>query len=103
VWTITATNPSSGTAYSTQISGFFLAQVRREDAHVGEEQPCKPTVTPPSSYPVALGDIPSSGTARASFTIDFSGCQVSARFMLWIPWSSAKYETGTLVLRHQHP
>jgi endo-1,4-beta-xylanase len=103
VWTITATNPSSGTAYSTQISGFFLAQVRGEDAHVGEEERCRPTVTPPSSYPVALGDIPSSGTARASFTIDFRGCEESARFMLWIPWSSAKYETGTLVLQHQHP
>jgi endo-1,4-beta-xylanase len=90
VWTITATNPSSGTAYSTQINGFVLKQVSGE--------PCTPTITPPSSYPVVLGDIPATGTASAAFTINFSSCEEHSRFILEAPWSSATYETGTLIV-----
>jgi hypothetical protein len=36
--------------------------------------PCAPAVTPPSSYPVVLGDIPSTSSASATFTIDFGHC-----------------------------
>jgi endo-1,4-beta-xylanase len=94
VWTITATNPSSGTAYATQITGFSLTQV--------SGMPCKPVITPPSSYPVVLGDIAPSHSASASFTINFAGCPASAQFNLSVPWSSATYETGTFVLWRQH-
>jgi endo-1,4-beta-xylanase len=93
-WTITATNPSAGTAYATQINGLFLDQVRG--------RPCRPTVAP-ASGPVALGDIPAGGTATASFTIDFGHCEDSARFLVRAPWSSAQYETGVLVLKDEHP
>jgi hypothetical protein len=60
-------------------------------------------VTPPSSYPVVLGDIAPTSTASAAFTIDFEHCSPEAQFILAVPWNSAKYETGTLVLEHVHP
>jgi endo-1,4-beta-xylanase len=94
VWTITATNGSVGTAYATQISGFTLTQT--------SGAACTPVVTPPSSYPVVLGDIPVNGTASASFTIDFTGCAALNRFTLSVPWSSATYDTGTLVSGNQY-
>jgi endo-1,4-beta-xylanase len=86
VWTLTATNPSSAPAYTTQVNGFQLVQ------HTGK--PCSPTVTP-GSFPVSLGDVPANGTATAQFTVDFSGCRGNARFTLTMPWSSAVYDTGT--------
>jgi endo-1,4-beta-xylanase len=95
VWTITASNPSQATATSSQITAFFLAQV--------SGPPCWPVITPPSSYPVVLGDIPAASSASATFTIDFARCSRDATFDLAVPWSSARYETGTLVLRHLQP
>jgi endo-1,4-beta-xylanase len=89
VWTITATNGDVGPAYATQITGFTLVQ------DTGRR--CTPVVTPPSSFPVLLGDIATSGTASAAFTIDFGSCDRFAHFILSMPWSSATYDTGTFV------
>jgi len=94
VWTIKASDPSSGTSYGTQISGFTLTQT--------SGAACTPVVTPPSSYPVVLGDIAGGGTASASFTIDFTGCPNNARFKLTMPWSAAAgADTGTYVSANQ--
>lgn len=93
VWTISANNPSSGTAYATQINGLSLTQV--------SGPPCGPVITPPSSYPVVLGDIAASDSTSASFTINFNRCSSSARFTLRMPWTSAMYERGTFVLQQQ--
>ncbi len=93
VWTVTATNNGSGTAYATQINGLTLTQVAGAA--------CTPVITPPSSYPVVLGDIGSSDSANAAFTIDFTGCANLARFTLKVPWSSAVYDTATLTLGNQ--
>jgi endo-1,4-beta-xylanase len=89
VVTVTATNGDVGPAYTTQISGITLNQIfgRR----------CSPVVTPPTAFPVLLGDIATGGTASASFTVDFSGCDSSALFIVTAPWSSATYHTGTFV------
>jgi len=89
VWTITATNGDAGPAYATEISSFTLRQI--------EGRPCSPAVTAPGAYPVSLGDIPTSGSASASFTIDFAGCGPFARFALSMPWTSSTYHTGTFV------
>jgi len=89
VWTLTATNGDVGPAYATQINGFNLKQ--ESGRH------CSPVVTPPSSFPVVLGDIAAGGSASAAFTIDFKGCERFARFSLRAPWSSATYHTGTFV------
>lgn len=89
VWTITATNGDVGPAYATQINSFNLVQI--------EGRRCSPKVTAPGSYPISLGDIATSGSASASFTIDFAGCDEHARFSAVIPWSSSTYHTGTLV------
>jgi endo-1,4-beta-xylanase len=94
-WTITATNPSEGTAYNTQISGVTLFQVA---GHA-----CRAIVTPPSKYPVALGDIGAGGTASASFNVQFQHCGDDARFVLWAPWNANVYETGTLVEKSLQP
>lgn len=87
--TITATNGSVGPAYNTLINGLTLAQVSGPS--------CTPTITPPAAYPIALGDIPTSGTASASFTVSIAGCNSSSQFSLSVPWSSATYDTGILV------
>jgi len=93
VWTIQATNGNVDTAYATQILGFTLTQVAGAA--------CTPVITPPSSYPVLLGDIPVNGSANASFTIDFTGCASLARFAMSVPWRSATYDTGTFALGNQ--
>ncbi|MGH9530124.1 MAG: endo-1,4-beta-xylanase, partial [Terriglobales bacterium] len=93
VWTITATNGGSGTAYTTQINGFTLTQVGGPA--------CTPVVTPPSSYPIVLGDIASGSSVGTSFTIDFTGCSNAARFTMKAPWSSAVYDIGTFTLGNQ--
>ena len=89
VLTLTATNGDSGPAYSTQVSSFTLRQIFG--------RPCSPVVTPPSSYPVVLGDIATGSSASAAFSVDFAGCDPFARFTLIAPWSSATYHTGTFV------
>ncbi len=89
VWTVTATNGDVGPAYATQIDSFTLLQT--------EGRRCHPTVTPPGSYPIPLGDIATSGTASAAFTIDFTGCDQHARFSAIVPWTSSTYHTGTLI------
>jgi endo-1,4-beta-xylanase len=87
-WTVTATNGDVGPAYATQINSFTLVQT--------EGRRCKPTVTAPGTYPILLGDIAAGGSASATFTIDFAGCEPLARFALVAPWSSSTYHTGTL-------
>jgi endo-1,4-beta-xylanase len=47
------------------------------------------------SYPVVLGDIPTSGAANAVFTFTLTHCDPDTRFVLSAPWSSATYDTGT--------
>ena len=100
-WTITATNPGEGTAYNTQISSVSLIQVGG--------RPCHATVTPPSNYPVVLGDIGGGGTASASFTVQFHGCKIDSRgrdtprYILWAPWNANTYETGVLVQKDVQP
>ena len=91
VVTVTATNGNVGPAYATQINGFRVTQGWGPPSH------CRPTVTAPGNYPVALGDIAPGGTASAAFTVRLVGCDPLARFTLIVPWSSAVYDTGTLV------
>ncbi len=93
VWTITATNGNVGPAYATQITGFQLRQI------AGPR--CNPIVTPPSAYPVQLGDIAAGGSAGAAFIINFSSCRLPARFVLSVPWTSATYDTGTFVTQQK--
>jgi endo-1,4-beta-xylanase len=87
--TLTATNGNVGPAYATQISSLSLQQIFG--------RPCSPVVTPPSAFPVVLGDIAAGGTASAAFTINFGSCDRQARFILKAPWSSAVYHSGTFV------
>ncbi len=92
-WTVTATNPSSGPAYTTQVNGLQFVQL--------SGKPCTPTVTS-GSFPVALGDVPANGTATAQITVDFAGCRGRSDFTVTMPWSSAAYNTGTLTYQGQY-
>jgi len=95
VWTVTANNPSNGPSYGTMITGFTLTQT--------SGAACTPVVTPPTSYPVVLGDVPAGGSAHAAFTIDFTGCAALARFTLNMPWSAAGgADSGSLVSANQY-
>jgi endo-1,4-beta-xylanase len=87
---ITATNGDAGPAYTTQINSVKLLPI------LGGPR-CQATITAPSSYPVGLGDIPTSGSSAATFTVTTQSCVPHARFLLTAPWSSATYETGTLL------
>jgi endo-1,4-beta-xylanase len=90
-WTITATDGDVGPAYATEITGFTLHQITGPKCH--------PVVTAPGgSLPVPLGDIPTSGTATAQFSVDFAGCGQFATFQLEMPWTQATYHTGTFVV-----
>jgi endo-1,4-beta-xylanase len=86
--TITATNGNVGPAYSTLLTGLKLTQERG--------RPCTPTLVSPPSFPVSLGDIATSGTASASFTVSIKGCTPESKFTLSVPWTSATWDTGTL-------
>ncbi len=86
--TVTASNPSTQTAYDTVVNGLFVRQVFGP--------PCWATVVPPSKYPVSLGNVAPSGEASASFKIKLYGCRGTARFAVWGTWTSAVYEKGKL-------
>lgn len=86
---MTATNGDVGPAYATQITSFTLKQVFGK--------PCSPVVTPPTAFPVVLGDIATSDNASATFQVSFEGCNSDALFTLSVPWSSATYHTGTFL------
>ena len=89
-WTITATNGDVGPAYTTLITGLTLKQLTGA--------PCSATITAPGgAFPVALGDIPTSGTATAHFSMTFKGCGPLATFVVQAPWTQATYHTGTLL------
>jgi endo-1,4-beta-xylanase len=88
--TLTATNGDVGPAYATQITNLTL---RQDDGHS-----CTPVVTAPESFPISLGDIPTSGTASVSFTVSLVGCNPNAEWVVTAPWSSATYETGAFEL-----
>jgi endo-1,4-beta-xylanase len=99
VFTVTATNGDVGIAYATQITGFALQPF----GGFGRDH-CKPVITSPGAYPIALGDLAVSATASAAFAVDFQGCDEDADFLLTVPWTSATYDTGTFttVLHHHH-
>jgi endo-1,4-beta-xylanase len=86
VWKVTATNGDVGPAYATQINSFKLWQVWG--------RMCSPVIKSPTSFPLSLGDILTSGTATATITVDFAGCGRDAVFVVSGTWSSATYETG---------
>ena len=115
-WTITATNPSDGTAYDTQINSLLLMPMRSgaihgdrmHDGHTdanrrGSGSLCWATIVAPSKYPLSLGDIAPGGSGSVSFTVRFDHCSARARFVLRAPWSSAVYETGVLVAKDLQP
>jgi endo-1,4-beta-xylanase len=91
VWTITLSNPGPGTAYGVRITGFTLTQAAGAA--------CTPVITPPSAFPISLGDIAAGGSTSLSFTIDFTGCANTARFSLNVPYSSASGASAGAILR----
>lgn len=87
-FTVEAQNGDAGTAYTTQISGITVTQV--------EGQTCATRIVA-NSLPIVLGTIPAGQSATASFDLLTAGCSGPVRFALSVPWSSATYNTGTLV------
>ena len=88
--TLTATNPSSGTAYATQISGFTLTQQSKPA--------CTPRITSPAGFPIVLGDIPAGGTASTTITLSIVGCNPNAQWQITAPWNANTYELGTFTM-----
>jgi len=88
--TLTANNPSSGTAYATQIAGLTFTQQSKPS--------CTPKIISGGNFPVVLGDIPAGGTATASFTISMVGCNPNAQWLITAPWNANTYELGTFTM-----
>jgi len=109
VFTIVATNPSSGIAYNTQLTSFTVFQdIGQHDGgryfDKGSDKgnhSCAPQVLSPSTFPASLGDIPAGGSATITVTVNFGTCPKNAQFDLSAPWSSATYETGRLFVDHR--
>jgi endo-1,4-beta-xylanase len=103
VWTITADNPSSGTAYAVQINSFTIQQLRDLDwdnhGRGKDDKPCSPVVTSPSTFPVVLGDIAAGESASTTVRLNFGACHDDdASYGVVIPWSQANgADTGQLV------
>jgi endo-1,4-beta-xylanase len=95
LFTITATNGDVGPAYGTQINSLTL----RQTSGVG----CTPKITAGPAFPVVLGDIPTSGSASATYTVDFGSCHGVVKFTLTVPWTSAVYDTGTFTTSFSYP
>ena len=88
--TLTATNPSNGTAYATQISGLTLTQ---------QSGPaCTPKITSPTGFPIVLRDIPAGGTASTTITLKIVGCNPNAKWQITAPWNANTYELGTFTM-----
>jgi endo-1,4-beta-xylanase len=105
-WTVTARNDGPGTAYTVQINSLTLQQLfdRDDFEKHGDKDDCTPVVTPPSAFPISLGDIAEGSSASVSFTIGFKGCRFPAAFSVTMPWSSANgAHTGQLRVPPQLP
>jgi endo-1,4-beta-xylanase len=102
VWTITANNPNLGTAYTVQISSFTIRQL--PNLFDRRDPSCHPVIKSPSTFPVALGDIPAGESASTTVTLDFSACRSDAPFIVQMPWSQANgADTGHLEAEPQRP
>ncbi len=98
VWTITANNPSAGTAYTVQINSFTIQQLRDNNGRGRGAQPCSPVVTSPLAFPLVIGDIAAGGSASTTIKLDFSTCHSDAPFGVVMPWSQAiGADTGQFV------
>ena len=98
VWTITANNPSAGTAYAVQINSFMIQQLRDNNGRGRGAQPCSPVVTSPSAFPLVIGDIAAGGSASTTIKLDFSTCHSDAPYGVVMPWSQAiGADTGQFV------
>jgi endo-1,4-beta-xylanase len=94
VWTMMLSNNGPGTANSTQLNSFTLTQTAGAA--------CTPIVTPPSSYPIMLGNIAPGHSVFAAFTVDFTGCSHFARFNVRSTFSAnSGAVTGSKTLYNQ--
>lgn len=91
VWTVAEANTGAGASLSARIDGLRLVQA------FGAA--CTPVLLTP--FPVNLGPIGAGGNANGLVTIDFTGCQVNARFTATISFSGAAAANGTRTLFNQ--
>jgi hypothetical protein len=72
LWSYNIGNAGPGAASAVQVTGFTLTQV------FGAA--CTPVVA--TALPIQLGDLAPGSSAPTSFTINFTGCALNARFTL---------------------
>jgi hypothetical protein len=81
-WTIEVRNSGSDAVRGARIGAVHFTQTS-----MGGGEACAPAIRTPAAFPLALGDIPAGGTARASLTIDFTGCANQAQFTVEMHFS----------------
>ena len=91
VWTIAFNNGGSGTALSTSLNSFHLAQT------FGAA--CTPVVS--TAVPLSVGNIAAGTSGTAVVTINFTGCAASARFTASYSYSAANETTITKTFLNQ--
>lgn len=94
-WSIAVSNVGECPAEDVQVDSVTLAQTY--GTH------CAPRFVSPTSFPIVLGDL-AAGTRRVgAVTIDFGGCQATARFTVRIDFSAAGGTfTGSKTLYNQY-
>lgn len=92
VWVFGVGNNGPGLAVHAEITGVTLLQT--------SGPACSPVVA--TQFPLAVGNIPALGVAKASVTIDFTGCERRAMFKVSAVESANRgAATGSIVRLNQ--
>ena len=92
VWTMTISNEGTVPAVNTMINGFTLTQT--------SGAACTPVVV--TTLPLGVGTIAAGNAVQGNITIDFTGCEVLARFRLNSTFSAnGGATTGAMSLNNQ--
>jgi hypothetical protein len=74
VWTLRVSNTGLGAANTAQITGLTLTQLTGT--------PCAPAAAVVTTAPIGLGTIAAGANASGQVTLNFAGCDSTARFAL---------------------
>jgi len=94
VWVFEVGNNGPGSALDAEITGITLVQTAGAA--------CRPVITSPATFPLAVGNIAPKTVANVNVTIDFTGCAVNAMFKVTAPESANNgAATGTIIELNQ--
>jgi len=94
VWSISVTNLGATPAYEVTLGNLQLTQT------FGAA--CTPVITAPTATPIMLGMIAPGNAATGTYTINFTGCPLNARFTMKVPISTSGILLTTITWRYRN-